>query len=208
MPIKLTFLGAAGTVTGSAYYLQTSHGNLLVDFGMFQGFAHQDELNIVPPSLDLQKIDAVLLTHAHLDHTGRLPMLARRGFNRPIYCTEPTIPLTGLILRDTAHLQLMDTERINRKRQRAGEEPLAPLYAIEDVEKILPLLNAVPDDKAIEIIPGIRARWVEAGHMLGSASIQISVEEGASIKTIVFSGDVGPRGAPILKDAVGFDKAD
>ena len=208
MSIKLTFHGAAGTVTGSAYLLQTSRATVLVDFGMFQGFAHQDDLNHLPAGLDVAKLNAVVLTHAHLDHTGRLPLLAKQGYAGPIYCTEPTIPLTGLILRDSAHLQAMDVERANRKRQRAGEVPGEPLYTAEQVEQVLQLFKPVPYDAPVEVAPGIRARWVEAGHMLGSASLQLCVQEDGQTKTIVFSGDVGPKGAPILKDAVGFEKAD
>ena len=208
MPIKLTFHGAAGTVTGSAYHLQTSRASVLVDFGMFQGFGHQEDLNILPAALDVKKLNAVLLTHAHLDHTGRLPLLAQHGYQGPIFCTEPTIPLTGLVLRDSAHLQAMDVERANRKRQRAAEHLLTPLYTAQHVEQVLPLFKAVPYDAPVEVAPGIRARWVEAGHMLGSASLQVCIQEEGRTKTIVFSGDVGPRGAPILKDAAGFEKAD
>ncbi len=208
MPIKLTFHGAAGTVTGSAYLLQTSRATVLVDFGMFQGFNLPEDLNRMPSGLDLGKLNAVILTHAHLDHTGRLPLLAKHGYRGPIYCTEPTIPLTALILRDSAHLQAMDLERANRKHQRAGELPAEPLYTAEQVEQVLQLFKPVPYDAPQEVAPGIRARWVEAGHMLGSASLQVCVQEDSRTKTIVFSGDVGPKGAPILKDAVGFEKAD
>lgn len=208
MAIKLTFHGAAGTVTGSAYHLQTSRAQVLIDFGMFQGFAHHEDQNKVPPTLDVGKLDAVLLTHAHLDHTGRLPLLAKADYHGPIYCTEPTISLSSLILRDSAHLQVMDIERINRKRQRAGEPPLEPLYTEEHVGQVLALFQAVPYNQAMEVAPGIRARWVEAGHMLGSASLQLCVTDGGQTKTIVFSGDVGQRGTPILEDAVGFEKAD
>ena len=208
MPIKLTFHGAAGTVTGSAYLLQTSRATVLVDFGMFQGFNLPEDLNRMPSGLDLGKLNAVILTHAHLDHTGRLPLLAKHGYRGPIYCTEPTIPLTALILRDSAHLQAMDLERANRKHQRAGELPAEPLYTAEQVEQVLQLFKPVPYDAPQEVAPGIRARWVEAGHMLGSASLQVCVQEDSHTKTIVFSGDVGPKGAPILKDAVGFEKAD
>lgn len=208
MSIKLTFHGAAGTVTGSAYFLQTSRTRLLVDFGMFQGFSHHDELNVVPAGLDVAKLDVVLITHAHLDHTGRLPLLAKAGYSGPIFATEATIPLAGLILRDSAHLQNMDIQRVNRKRQRAGESPLEPIYTAEHVEQIMPLFKPVAYEQVVEVAPGIRARWVEAGHMLGSASLQLSIEDEGKTKTIVFSGDVGPKGAPILEDAVGFQKAD
>lgn len=208
MGIKLTFLGAAGTVTGSAYLLQTSRANVLVDFGMFQGFNNHEEQNRIPPSLDVARLTAVLITHAHLDHTGRLPLLAKQDYRGPIYATEATLPLTSLILRDSAHLQAMDVERANRKRQRAAEPPLEPLYTAEQVARILRQFQSVPYDKPVEVAPGIRARWVEAGHMLGSASLQLCVTDEGLTKTIVFSGDVGPLGAPILQDAVGFEKAD
>lgn len=208
MAIKLTFLGAAGTVTGSAYLLQTNRARVLVDFGMFQGFSHHEDLNVVPPQIDAAKLDAIVVTHAHLDHTGRLPLLAKAGYRGPIYATEATIPLTSLILRDSAHLQAMDIERINRKRQRAGETPLEPLYTEQHVAQIMDQFAAAPYDQPVEVAPGIRARWVEAGHMLGSASLQLCVQDDGATKTIVFSGDVGPKGAPILQDAVGFSKAD
>ena len=208
MAIKLTFLGAAGTVTGSAYLLQTDRARVLVDFGMFQGFTHHDDLNVLPASLDVAKLDAIVVTHAHLDHTGRLPLLAKAGYRGPIYATAATIPLTSLILRDSAHLQAMDIERLNRKRQRAAETPLEPIYTAEHVAQILERFTAVAYDQPVEVAPGIRARWVEAGHMLGSASLQLCIQTEAATKTIVFSGDIGPKGAPILKDAVGFEKAD
>lgn len=208
MAIKLTFLGAAGTVTGSAYLVQTSRASVLVDFGMFQGFSHHDDLNILPATLDVAKLDAVVITHAHLDHTGRLPLLAKAGYRGPIYATEATIPLTSLILRDSAHLQAADIERLNRKRQRAGETPLEPIYTAEHVAQIMDCFAAAPYNQPVEVAPGFRVRWVEAGHMLGSASLQLCVQDGGATKTIVFSGDVGPKGAPILEDAVGFEKAD
>lgn len=208
MSISLTFHGAAGCVTGSAYLLQTSRARILVDFGLFQGQADKEELNRVPPGLDLASIDVVLVTHAHLDHTGRLPLLAKHGYRGPIYCTEPTIALANLILRDSAHLQLVDAERANRKRQKVGEPLLEPIYTAEHVAEALALFVAVPYDEPVEVAPGVRARWVEAGHMLGSASIQVCVDDDGLQKSIVFSGDIGSKGAPILKDAVGFNSAD
>jgi metallo-beta-lactamase family protein len=208
MAIKLTFHGAAGTVTGSAYHLQTSRANVLIDFGMFQGFSNQGESNVLPPTLDVTQLNAVLVTHAHLDHTGRLPLLAKNNYSGPIYATEATIPLTGLILRDSAHLQAMDAERINRKRQRAGEDPVEPIYTAQHVEEIMGHFKPVPYDQPVEVASGVRARWVEAGHMLGSASLQLCISDEGVMKTLVFSGDIGPKGAPILKDAAGFEKAD
>ena len=208
VPIQLTFHGAAGCVTGSAYLLQTSRANVLIDFGLFQGFGDQSASNHVPRSLDVHKLDAVLLTHAHLDHCGRTPLLSKRGYHGPIFCTEPTIPLAALVLRDAAHLQALDSERANRKRARAGKDAGQPLYTSDDVDQVLRLFTPVPYDSPVEVAPGIRARWVEAGHMLGSASIQLCIEDGGTTKTVVFSGDIGSKGAPILKDAVGFQTAD
>ena len=208
MPIHLSFLGAAGCVTGSAYLIQTSRAQILIDFGLFQGMGDKEDLNQMPPSLDVSKLNAVLLTHAHLDHTGRLPLLSRHGYTGPIYCTTTTIALCGLILRDSAHLQMMDVERANRKRERSGAPLLEPIYTAEHVAQVFDLLQGVEYDITREVAPGIRARWVEAGHMLGSASIQLCIEEDGDTKAVVFSGDIGAKGAPILKDAVGFKSAD
>ena len=206
MAIKITFHGAAGCVTGSCYHIQTDWAQVLVDFGMFQGFGGKDELNRVPEGLELKQLDALLLTHAHLDHCGRVPLLARNGFHGKVLCTEATIPVAGLILRDSAHIQAMDAERYNRKHP--NKEQLEPLYTAEDVEKVLGLFQAVPYDSAIEVAPGMQARFVEAGHMLGSASIQLTIQDGDKSKIIAFSGDLGPKGAPILKDSVCFRQAD
>ena len=208
MPITLTFLGAAGTVTGSAYLLQTDRARVLVDFGLFQGSHEEEARNLLPAALDVTHLDAVLVTHAHLDHTGRLPLLAKAGYRGPIHATEATIPLSSLILRDSAHVQAMDLERINRKRRRAGEPPLEPEYTAEDVVQVMARFTAAPYQRDVPVAPGITARWVEAGHMLGSASVQLRVQDGDRAQTVVFSGDIGPKGAPILEDAVGFDSAD
>ncbi|MEQ1851395.1 MAG: MBL fold metallo-hydrolase [Chthoniobacteraceae bacterium] len=208
MSIKLTFHGAAGCVTGSAYHLQTSRASVLIDFGLFQGFSDKAASNHVPRSLEIARLDAVLLTHAHLDHCGRTPLLAKGGYRGPIFCTEPSIPLAALVLRDSAHLQQLDAERSNRKRGLEGANGQRALYTADDVEQVMRLFKPVPYDKPVEVAPGIRTRWVEAGHMLGSASIQLCIDDGGATKTLVFSGDIGGKGAPILKDAVGFQKAD
>lgn len=208
MAIKLTFHGAAGCVTGSAYLLETDSARILIDFGLFQGPGEKEELNRMPKGLDVASIDAVLVTHAHLDHTGRLPLLARHGYAGPIYCTEPTVALASLILRDSAHLQMVDAERANRKREKVGEPLAEPIYTAEHVAQVISQFTPVPYDSPFQVATGIQARWVEAGHMLGSASIQLCIQDGKDRKAIVFSGDIGSRGAPILKDAVGFDCAD
>jgi metallo-beta-lactamase family protein len=205
--MKIKIVGAAGgEVTGSAYYVQTQQASVLVDCGLFQGGRKAEALNR-PPAAPKQKLDAVLLTHGHLDHTGRLPLLANRGHAMPIFATPATIEMTALILRDSARIQMSDTERQNRKRARAGEPPLDPLYTPEDAEKIIQQLRPVPYQEPVPVAPGIQAIWAESGHMLGSASIQLLVEEGGQTKRVVFSGDLGPKGALILKDFEPFQQA-
>jgi len=206
--MKITFFGAAGEVTGSAYLLETEQASILIDFGSFQGENHQEERNLLPPGLDVAQLDAVLVTHAHLDHTGRLPLLAKQGYAGPVFCTDATRELTNLILRDSAKVQAQDIDRLNRQRQRAAEPPLTPLYGLPEVERTMALVRVVPYRTAVEVAPGVQARFVEAGHLLGSTSIQLLVAGGARRRCIVFSGDLGPRGAPILEDAEGFHQAD
>ncbi|HEX5220266.1 MAG TPA: MBL fold metallo-hydrolase [Verrucomicrobiae bacterium] len=206
--MKIHVIGAAGgEVTGSAYLVETSQSRVLVDCGMFQGGKRADTLNHSPIGFN-EQLDAVLITHAHLDHTGRLPMLAQTGYHGPIFATPASIEMAGLILRDSARLQASDTERTNRKRQRAGEEPLEPLYTLEQTEAILSCFKPVPYQQAVSVAPGIQAIWAEAGHMLGSASIQLIVHDNGQQKRIVFSGDLGPKGIPILRDFEPFKQAD
>jgi metallo-beta-lactamase family protein len=206
--MKITIGGAAGgEVTGSAYYVRTKQGCVLVDCGLFQGGKKSEALNR-PPTGPKQKLDAVLLTHGHLDHTGRLPLLAKCGHTAPIYATPATIEMTALILRDSARIQAGDAERRNRKRQRAGEAPLEPLYTPEHAEAVIQRMKPVPYQQPVAVAPGIQALWAESGHMLGSASIQLLVEEEGRTKRVVFSGDLGPKGALILKDFEPFQHAD
>jgi metallo-beta-lactamase family protein len=172
---------------------------VLVDCGLFQGGRKSEALNR-PPTGARQKLDAVLLTHAHLDHTGRLPLLAKRGHNMPIFATPATIEMTSLILRDSARIQAGDVLRRNRKRERAGEAPEEPLYTSEHAEAVIQCLQPVPYQESVQVAPGIQAVWAESGHMLGSASIQLIVEEDGKRKRVVFSGDLGPKGALILRD--------
>jgi len=207
--MKVTLHGAAGgEVTGSAYLVETSQSRLLVDFGMFQGVAKAEQRNRLPRDLNPRKLDSVLLTHAHLDHSGRLPMLVKGRFDSPIFGTAATGEMTNLILRDSAKVQAQDFERINRRRQRAGQKQLEPLYRIEDVESAMSLFRPVPLNDPVEVAPGVTARWREAGHMLGSASIHLTLTDDSGTKTAVFSGDLGPKNAPILKDAEPFRQAE
>jgi metallo-beta-lactamase family protein len=205
--MKITILGAGGgEVTGSAYLVQTQSARVLVDCGMFQGGQRADTLNRA--ELPVKALDAVVITHGHLDHTGRLPLLAKAGFTGPVFATQATIEMAALIVRDSAHIQTQDIERVNRKRERAGEPPLEPLYTPAQAEQIIECFKPVPYSQAVPVAPGIQAVWHEAGHMLGSASIQLIADDGGKKKCVVFSGDLGPKNAPILKDYDPFQRAD
>jgi metallo-beta-lactamase family protein len=207
--MKITIHGAGGgEVTGSAYLLETNNAKVLVDCGLFQGARKAENHNRLPKKGAFNKLDAVILTHAHLDHTGRLPLLTRAQYEGPIYATPATIDVAQLILKDSARLQQADVERENRRRQRQGQPAVQPLYEKQDVERLQTLYRPLKYDQPTEIAPGIVVRVVEAGHMLGSSSIEMTVEEGGSKKIIVFSGDLGPRGAPLHRDPVPFKQAD
>jgi metallo-beta-lactamase family protein len=206
--MKITLYGAAGEVTGSAYLVEADRARVLVDFGMFQGGARAQEKNTLPPKLAAKALDAVLVTHAHLDHTGRLPLLLKGGFQGPIHATDATRELTGLILHDSAKVQEYDIQRVNRKRLRAGEPPLEPLYSHAEVEQTLTLFRSVQFERPQPVAEGITARFVEAGHMLGSASIQLTIAERGQTRKVVFSGDLGPRGLALVRDAVPLEQAD
>lgn len=198
--MQITPYGAAGEVTGSAYVVETDQARVLVDFGMFQGGKMAEARNRVPTGLRPRRLDAVLLTHCHLDHVGRLPLLVRRGFRQPIFATEATLELTELILRDAAKIQAHDNERLNRKRQRQGLPPVAPLFESADVDAVMSCTRPVTYDEPIEVAPGMRARFAEAGHILGSASIQLLIQHDGREAVVVFSGDLGPPNVPILRD--------
>jgi metallo-beta-lactamase family protein len=207
--VKVTLLGAAGgEVTGSAYLVQTGAANILVDCGLFQGAKKLENSNRLPSAGALQTLDAVVLTHAHLDHTGRLPLLTRFDYRGPIYATPATMALSELILKDSAYLQGEDAKRENRRRLEAGRPPIAPLYTQKEVDRLHSLYRPLRYNHATEVAPGMRIRAVEAGHVLGSASLELTVDDGSRKKVVVFSGDIGPRGAPLHRDPVPFKHAD
>src|SRR5215467_1716353 len=159
--MKIAVHGAGGgEVTGSAYLLQTGDANVLVDLGLFQGVRKVENYNRIPKRGAFEKLNAVVLTHAHLDHTGRLPLLTRAGYKGPIYATPATIDFADLILKDSAHLQQADVERQNRRRERMGEPPLEPLYEQQDVQRLQPLYKALEYNQPTLLAPGITVRAV------------------------------------------------
>jgi len=209
MAMKITPYGAAGgEVTGSAYHLQTKTANILIDFGLYQGGKQKEARNFQPTKFNIAQLDAVLLTHAHLDHCGRTPLLVKNGYSGKIWCTPATADLADLMLHDSARIQVSDMDRTNRKRERAGLPPLEPLYTPDDVDRMTPLFRTVPYNQEIEVADGIRVTFVEAGHMLGSSCIELQITENGHQKTVVFSGDLGPLNIPILEDYEKIRKAD
>lgn len=206
--MRVSFHGAAREVTGSCYLLETGESRLLVDFGMFQGPKRLERLNRIPRNLYPQKIDAVLLTHGHLDHCGRLPMLCRSGYRGPIYATQGTIEIASLILYDAAHIQENDTKRENRRRTRAGLNPIKPLYDERDVENVTKQFVPVEYDEITNIKNGIKARYVEAGHILGSSCIELFLSENGERRKFVFSGDLGQYDVPLMRDPAVIEDAD
>ncbi|HMQ30796.1 MAG TPA: MBL fold metallo-hydrolase [Chloroflexaceae bacterium] len=206
--MRITLFGAAGEVTGSAYLVETARARVLVDFGMFQGGRDDDERNVVPRGLAPRQLDAVVLTHAHIDHTGRLPLLPKAGFTGPVFGTAATLETAELLLEDSARLQAGDLRHANRRRERAGLPLLEPPYDEGDVAEIVGRFRSLPYDQPVEVAPGVRVELVEAGHVLGSASIRLTTDDGDREKIVVFSGDVGPSGAPLLRDPGRLEGAD
>lgn len=196
---KLTFHGAAGTVTGSKYLLEVDGASMLVDCGLFQGLKKLRLKNWDPLPLDVSTIDAVVLTHAHLDHVGYLPRLLKLGFNGPIYCTSPTADLAELILFDSAKIQEDDAEYANRKGY-SKHKPALPLYTTHDVTKVLKLIETVKLDTWFNPTGAIWCRYEDAGHLLGSGFIEVELRTGSRPTRIVFSGDVGRYDAPLYHD--------
>ncbi|MHB8961556.1 MAG: MBL fold metallo-hydrolase RNA specificity domain-containing protein [Saccharofermentanales bacterium] len=203
--MKLTFFGAAREVTGSCYLLEANGRRLLIDCGMQQG---QDVKNNQNFPFSPTGIDALILTHAHIDHSGRIPLLVKLGFDGSIFTTRATSELITIMLADSAHIQEMDAQWENRKGKRAGNSQAVPLYDIEDVNTALRLVSTIEYTSKREIFDGISIMFTDAGHLLGSASIQIWVTEEGKTRKIVFSGDIGNIGQPIIRDPQYIDAAD
>ena len=206
--MKITFLGATKTVTGSNFLVEGAGKKFLVDCGMYQGSAVDELENSAPFLYDVHDIDFMLLTHAHIDHSGRIPKLYNEGYRNPIYATKATCDLCSIMLPDSGHIQEMEIEWKNRKRLRKGEKTLPPLYTAEEAAKSLEIFKPVEYDKLIEIDENIHIRYNDAGHMLGSAIIEVWINENGEQKKVVFTGDIGNNDIPLLSSPTMIDDTD
>lgn len=204
--MKLVFIGAAHEVTGSCHYLNVGDKHIIVDYGMEQGANLYENMPLPVPE---SAIDYVLLTHAHIDHSGMLPKLYAKGFRGQIFATKGTADLCSIMLRDSAHIQMAEAEWRNRKSQRSsGKNDYEPAYTMEDAEGVIKLLVPCSYGTSVELCDGATIRFTDAGHLLGSSSIEVWATEGNVTKKIVFSGDIGNINQPLIKDPITVDEAD
>ena len=208
MSIRIEFLGGAREVTGSSILVRTDASTFLVDCGMFQGGSESDRKNARKFPVSPASLDFLLVTHAHIDHTGLLPKVARDGFRGPIYATGATADLMRIMLPDSGHIQEREAEWKARRRKRAGRADVRPLYTEADALAVLPRIVPVRYGEEVAPAAGVRARFLDAGHILGSAIVSVSVRDGGREKELVFSGDLGHRGLPIVRDPAPVERAD
>lgn len=208
MHMKITFLGATKTVTGSNFLVEGAGKKFLVDCGMYQGSSKDEMKNNEPFDFDVSQIDFMLLTHAHIDHSGRIPKLYVEGYRNPVITTKATKDLCSIMLPDSGHIQEQEIEWRNRKRMREGKDPLPPLYTAQDAIDTMEIFQAVNYDEIVEIDPNIHVRFNDAGHMLGSAIIEIWVEEDGKQTKAVFTGDLGNNDIPLLSSPTMMESAD
>jgi metallo-beta-lactamase family protein len=200
--MKITFHGAAQTVTGSQHLLEINGHSLLLDCGLYQGRREEAQRINKEFEFDCSKLDAVILSHAHIDHSGNLPHLVKRGYDRAIYGTPATKSLCEVMLMDSGKIHESDAAFVNKRRAKRGEPPVEPLYTEEDGRQAARFLEAVPYQQPFEPVPGVVARYVEAGHILGSAAVVLDIEEKRRKFRLWFSGDIGRMDKPLLKDPV------
>jgi metallo-beta-lactamase family protein len=208
MPVEVQIHGAAEEVTGSCHLVTVGKKRLLLDCGLIQGRAKDEERNKKPFPFDPQSIDAVVLSHAHIDHSGRLPMLVKAGFTGPIYTHRASRDLCRIMLKDSAFLNEKDVEWENRKRLRKGLKPVEALYTIEDAKFAMSRFKGLVYDKKVRILPNVTLRLRDAGHILGSAIVELWLEDEGQTRKLVFSGDMGRPGLPILQDPTFIQQAD
>lgn len=206
--MKIKFCGAASGVTGSCHLISTENHKILLDCGQFQGGKQMEALNEEPFPFEPSEIECVILSHAHIDHCGRLPLLVKRGFRGRIYCTDATADLLDVMLKDSGFIHEKEAEWQNRKNERAGRKPVEPLYTLKDSEETLKLVSPVMYDQLFEVNDAMKIVFNDAGHILGSAITELWVTEGERITKVVFSGDLGVMDRPILRDPTIIKKAD
>jgi metallo-beta-lactamase family protein len=198
--MKLKFYGAVRTTTGSMHLLEAAGSRIMLECGLYQGKrkeAFERNRNIPP---DLRSVDACVLSHAHIDHSGNLPSLVKNGYGGPIYATPATRDLCDVMLADSAHLQVQDVVYVNKKRIKQGKSPFEPLYTPDDIPATMRAFRTLPYSRPMEIVPGVTLTFLDAGHILGSAFVQLDIAENGSAKRLFFTGDVGRRDMPILRD--------
>lgn len=206
--MKITFLGAAKTVTGSCYLIETQNTKFLVDCGLFQGHSKEDALNAEEFPFNPSELDYIFLTHAHIDHSGRIPKIYNDGFKGDIYTTKATAELCAIMLPDCGHIQEFENEWQNKKRKRAGKFPIEPIYTYQDALDCIKLFKKVNYGEALKINDEIKVRFNDAGHILGSSIIEFWILEKGKETKIVFSGDLGNSDMPILRDPTIIENAD
>ena len=206
--MQIEFLGAASEVTGSCYLVRTGSHQLLVECGLIQGNRQHERHNRDPFPFEIADIDAVVLTHAHLDHSGRLPLLVKRGYTGPVYTHKATADLCAIMLEDSGYLNEKDVQWENKKRQRKGLEVLEPLYTRDEARDTHRHFRTLDYAQGKEILPGVRLTLRDAGHILGSAIVELELTDDGRTRKVVFSGDLGHRGAPILRDPESIAHAD
>ena len=206
--MKITFLGATKMVTGSNFLIEGAGKKFLVDCGMYQGSARDEMENSEPFAYNVHDIDFVLLTHAHIDHSGRIPKLYTEGYRNPVITTKASRDLCSIMLPDSGHIQEQEIEWRNRKRVREGKKPLPPLYTAQDALDCMEIFQPVSYDEIIEVDENIHVRFNDAGHMLGSAIIEIWVNEDGKETKAVFTGDLGNNDIPLLSSPTMIERAD
>lgn len=210
--MKIHFFGADREVTGSRHLLEVNGKKILLDCGMFQGKRSEERDKNKNFGFDPKEIDAVIVSHAHIDHSGNLPNLVKQGFNGPIYCTKPTVDLLAFMLRDSAFIQEREIEYLNEKKKEAGEELLEPLYTTEDVEKTLPMVKGFKYDSCLDLFddPDIMVCFREAGHILGSAITVLTIKDhdDGKVKRFVFTGDLGRNNMPLIRNPYQIERAE
>lgn len=206
--MRIQFLGAAQSTSGSCYLLSFGEHQVLVDCGLFQGPEELKQRNYGDFPFVPREIAAVILTHAHIDHSGLVPKLVKQGFQGPIYATGVTADLCRIMLADSAHIQESEVERKNRKLRRRGEKLLTPIYTVEDAAQAVTQFKAMVYDEEVEILPGLRVKFRDSGHILGSAIVELWVTEAGETTKFVFSGDLGNLEQPIVQDPTFITEAD